>query len=200
MEQGKFIVFEGLDKSGKETQAKMVVDFLKSKGFQAVFTEEPNPHNMVGRLIRDWLNKKFEISSGKAVTLLYTADRYEHLKTFVIPQLEQGISVVSDRYYYSTIAYQSILYGVDSGWIREVNRFARKPDLTIFLDVPAEESLKRTHDNDRHENMNFQQKVMKAYGEITEREGFFVVNGNRTREEVFADVRKRIEELFGLRS
>ncbi len=198
MGEGKFIVFEGLDKSGKETQAKMVVEFLKSKDLLAVFTEEPNPHNMIGRLIRKWLNKEFEIGSGNAITLLYTADRYEHLNNFVIPNLEQGVSVVSDRYYYSTIAYQSILYGADSEWIREVNKFARKPDLVILLDVPAEESLNRTRNNDRHENMDFQQKVRKAYDELKVKEGFFVVDGNRTKEEVFSDVKKKIEELFGL--
>ncbi len=198
MEEGKFVVFEGLDKSGKETQARLLVDHLKSKGLRAVYTEEPNPHNMMGRMIRDWLNRKYEIQSGEAVALLYTADRQEHLKTFILPNLKEGISVVSDRYFYSTIAYQSVLYGVDGKWIRDVNRFARKPDLVIFLDVSPEESVRRTRANDRHENLDFQKRVREAYMDLAEREGFEIIDGNRGKEEISNEIKKKVSEILGI--
>jgi dTMP kinase len=196
--EGKFIVFEGLDKCGKRTQAELLKDWLDSKGIESMTTLEPNPNNPFGRMIRDFLNKKTEIDSGKSVALLYTTDRYEHLKTIVLPNLEKGIHVISERYFYSTIVYQSVLYGVDPEWIREMNRFARKPDLVIFLDIPPEESIRRAETRDRHETLEFQTKIRKAFEGIIEKDGFIVIDGNRAKEEVFEDVKKAVEGETGL--
>lgn len=193
---GRFIVFEGLDKCGKETQAKMLKKWMVSNDLEAITTLEPNPHNPFGRMLREFLDKKIEIDSGKSLALLYTADRYEHLKSVVLPNLEKGITVISERYYYSTIAYQSVLYGVDPGWIREMNRFARKPDLVIYLDISPEESIRRAKTTDRHENIGFQRKIKKAFGEIIQKEGFVVIDGGRSRKEVFADVKKAAGEIL----
>ncbi len=193
--KGKLIVVEGIDKSGKSTQGKMLVDFLNSEGSETVFCSEPTYENSVGLLIRNWLNGKVEIESGEAVALLYTADRYEDLKTRALPALESGKNVVMDRYVLSTVVYQSVLYGVDTVWIKELNKFARKPDMTIFIDIPAEESVKRAGNNpDRHEKLEKMEKVRQGYLEFGKEENFFIVDGNRPVDAVFEDVKKAIEE------
>jgi dTMP kinase len=194
--EGKLIVFEGLDKSGKETQARMLAEYLKNKGIDCIYTEEPTPDNVFGKTIKEWLDRKFEIQSGKSIALLYTADRYEHMKSLILPKLEDGVTVICDRYFYSTIAYQSVLYGVEQEWIMDLNRFARKPDITIFLDIPPEESVRRARTADRHENLEFQVKVKKAYDELVKKHGFVVIDGNRSREDVFIDVRKAVMHIF----
>ena len=194
--QGKLIVVEGIDKSGKSTQGKMLVDFLNSKGHETVFCSEPTYENPVGLLIRDWLNGKVEIESGETIAMLYTADRYEDLKTRALPALKKGQNVVMDRYVLSTIVYQSVLYGVPVKWIKELNRFARKPDLTIFIDITAEESIKRAGKGaDRHEKLEKMQKVREGYLMFKGEKNFFVVDGNRSVDAVFEDVKEAVRSL-----
>jgi len=198
--QGKFIVFEGIDKSGKETQAKMLYDYLHGKGIPVIYTEEPSPKNVIGRTIKKWLIGQATITSGEAVTLLYTADRYEHLKNVIIPVLNAGKNVICDRYFYSTIAYESAIFGVDKEWIRLLHKNVCKPDVVIFIDIDPEISLKRERSspNDRLEKVELLRKVREAYNEMVNEEKFFTVNGDRTRDEVFRDVRLVIDRVFGL--
>ncbi len=195
-----FIVFEGIDKSGKETQAKMLYDYLHGKGIPVIYTEEPSPKNVIGRTIKKWLVGQATITSGEAVTLLYTADRYEHLKNVIIPALNAGKNVICDRYFYSTIAYESAIFGMDKEWIRLLHKNVRKPDVVIFIDIDPEISLKRERSspNDRLEKVELLRKVREAYNEMVSEEKFFTVNGDRTRDEVFRDVRLVIDRIFGL--
>lgn len=197
--EGKFIVFEGIDKSGKETQAKMLYDYLHKKGIPVTYTEEPSPKNPIGRLIKMWLSRQADIKSWAAITLLYTADRYEHLKKSIIPALSGGKNVICDRYFYSTIAYSST-FGVDKEWIRAIHKEVRKPDAVIFIDIDPEISLKRQRasPNDRLEKVELLKKVRGAYKDMTDEDKFFVVNGDRTKEEVFRDVRLVVDRLFGV--
>jgi dTMP kinase len=198
--EGKFIVFEGIDKSGKETQAKMLYDYLHKKAIPVIYTEEPTDKNAVGRLVKKWLVGQATITSGKAITLLYTADRYEHLKNVIIPALNVGKNVICDRFFYSTMAYESSIFKVDKEWIRSLHRDIRKPDVVIFIDIDPEISLKRERStpNDRLEKVGLLKKVREAYKEMVNEERFFVVNGDRTKEEVFRDVCLVINRIFGV--
>lgn len=194
MMKGKFIVFEGIDKSGKTTQAKMLCEHLKKSGVECVFCSEPTYENPIGLLIRDWLNGKVEIKSGKAITLLYSADRYEDLKTRALPALKEGKTVVMDRYYYSTMVYENVLYGADSEWIEKIHDFALKPDKTIFIDISAEECVKRAGKKaDRHEKLDKMEKVRQGYIELSDKESFIVIDGARPIEDVFDDVKRALE-------
>ncbi len=196
--EGKFVVFEGIDKSGKETQAKMLYDYLHNKGIPVIYTEEPNPKNAIGRLIKMWLVGKATVTSPESITLLYTADRYEHLKKVVNPALNVGKNVICDRYFYSTVAYESAIFGMDKEWIRTLNKNVRKPDVVIFIDIDPEISLKRQRaaPNDRLEKVDLLQKVRKVYTEIAGEEKFFVVKGDRPKEDVFKDVKLVVDRLF----
>jgi len=198
--EGKFIVFEGIDKSGKETQAKLLYDYLHKKAIPVIYTEEPTDKNAVGRLVKKWLVGQATITDGKAITLLYTADRFEHLKNVIIPALNVGKNVICDRFFYSTIAYESAIFGVDVDWIKFLHKDVRKPDVVIFIDIDPEISLKRERatPNDRLEKVGILKKVREAYKGMVSEERFFVVNGDRTKEEVFKDVCLVINRLFGV--
>jgi dTMP kinase len=198
--QDKFIVFEGIDKSGKHTQAVMLCEYLRKKGTPVVYTEEPSPDNPFGRMLKDWLAGKFELESGEAITLLYTADRFEHLKRKILPALAEGKTVVSDRYFYSTIAYESAIFGVKPEWIRQLHENVRKPDLVIFIDIAPEVSLqrKRKRPDDRLEKVKLLRKVREAYHNMAKDEKFFVISGDRTKEEIFEDVKKIVDRYLGV--
>ncbi len=198
---GKFIVFEGIDKSGKATQAKLLCEHLHAKGAHVVYTAEPSPNNPAGRLIKDWLAGRLEMTSGEAITLLYTADRFEHLKRVILPNIAEGRNVVCDRYFYSTIAYESAIFNIDAAWIKKLHENVRKPDLVIYIDIAPDVSLarKRSRPDDRLEKVELLRKVRDAYHRMAKDEGFFVVDGDRTKDEVFADVKKICERFLEIR-
>jgi len=138
---GKFVCIEGVDGSGKTTQAKRLVRNLRSKGYDAVYTTEPSA-GKIGTLIRSFvLSCKSRVPIALEA-LLFAADRVDHVQTDVEPSLKQGKIVVCDRYVCSSLAYQGAA-GLDLDWMDCVNRFALKPDLTLFLDVLPEVGLKR---------------------------------------------------------
>jgi len=151
-----FIVVEGLDGCGKTTQCKAINEWLTQKGEKTVLTGEPSS-NRVGLFLREILIGA-QKTDPKTIALLFTADRYWHLDKEVKPALEDGNIVVMERYVNSTIAYQSA-QGVDEGWIREINRYAIKPDLTIYMDIEPEIGAQRADSGEIFENREFQAKV-----------------------------------------
>jgi dTMP kinase len=138
--KGAFIVLEGGDGSGKTTQARALYSALRHEGYKVHLTAEPS-RSTAGRLIRRRIlhGKK---TSPEVEALLFAADRFLHLESEILPALADGKIVVCDRYTYASFAYQGA-QGVDSHWLREINRFALKPDLALYLDVPAETGMSR---------------------------------------------------------
>jgi dTMP kinase len=147
------IVLEGIDGSGTTTQSRRLVDALKKQGRDARHTFEPTS-GPVGALIRSVLEKRLLDSSGtrpramrsETLALLFAADRLDHLDSVVLPALAEGAIVVSDRYDLSSFVYQSATSESGDGslpWLIGLNRAARRPDLTIVLDVPFEEAKAR---------------------------------------------------------
>ena len=138
--KGAFIVLEGGDGSGKTTQARALYSALRHQGYNVHLTAEPS-RSTAGRLIRRRiLHGKKTLPEVEA--LLFAADRFLHLKSEILPALADGKIVVCDRYMYASFAYQGA-QAVDSHWLREINRFAVKPDLALYLDVPAETGMSR---------------------------------------------------------
>ncbi len=135
-----FIVFEGLDGSGLSTHSKLLVEWLKSRGYNAVYTKEPTPNSPVAGIIREYLSRPEPLDDMLA--LLFALDRLWHLREDpclpgrgVLGALKSGFIVVSDRYKYSSIAYQGSTLGVD--WVEMVNSKAIEADLIVYLDVPV---------------------------------------------------------------
>lgn len=135
----RFIVLEGLDGSGITTQSESLRIWCEENNIPVHVTREPT-EILAGSLIRAALKHRVQLSS-EALALLFAADRLDHLANDILPKLEQGRSVISDRYYLSSFAYQSV--DLDLGWLRQLNVKCRRPDLTIFIDVPVEWALDR---------------------------------------------------------
>lgn len=143
-----FIVLEGIDGCGKSTQAKLLGDWLKSEGYSVLLTAEPT-HKGIGSFVREILASGEEIDP-MALALLFTADRCEHLRNEIEPALAVGKVVISERYYYSTVAYQAA-QGVSWDWLLTINSYAlnHKPDLVFLLDVGPDFALPKIQEKDR---------------------------------------------------
>jgi len=140
----RLIVLEGLDGAGTTTQARRLVEHIRARGGQAHLTREPSD-GPIGRLIREMLVGQHAIP-GQSIAqstfgLLFAADRMDHIQREVLVQLAAGATVVSDRWYHSSLAYQGT--GADRDWIATLNARARRPDLTLFLEVRPEVAAQR---------------------------------------------------------
>ncbi|MBP1357331.1 MAG: dTMP kinase [Sulfolobus sp.] len=142
----RMIAFEGIDGAGKTTISKLLFEFLKKEGYNVILTQEPFTNEIIE------LIKRVGWKDPILLTLLFSADRAYHINW--IRQQNPEI-VIMDRYYYSTIAYQSVL-GVEEEWILNINSKFPKPDLVFLLDIDEEEAIKRIRKDDK---FNFQEKI-----------------------------------------
>jgi dTMP kinase len=153
MIEGLFIVLEGIDGAGTTTHTRRLADTLRARGLPVHTTREPSD-GPVGVQIRQILTGRLVVPgmngprppSWSTMALLFAADRMDHVEASIVPNLMDGVTVLSDRYYHSSVAYQSITGGGEPetiAWVKEINRHARRPDLTIVLDVPDEVAAKR---------------------------------------------------------
>lgn len=160
MAKGKLIVLEGADGTGKSTHARLLSEHLLARGYNTVVTEEPTKGE-IGGFIRSVLSGKKKVSP-EALALLFTADRAEHIENVIKPAIESGKIVITDRYYYSTVAYQSV-QGLSQKWLSEINSFAIEPDIVIALEIESKEALSRMNRETKEvfEYLDFQEKVQK---------------------------------------
>ncbi|WP_457611894.1 dTMP kinase [Methanocaldococcus sp.] len=173
-----FIVFEGIDGSGKTTISKLL-----AKEINAYWTCEPTD-GKIGLLIREKLRDKDV--DDIALSLLFAADRMEHVKK--IKEILKDKSVVCDRYLYSSIAYQSSS-GVDESFLWEINRYALKPDVVVLLTVDIDEAMKRVEGKDIFEKKEFLKKVQDKYLELAKKFNFIVIDTTKKSiEKVFKEV------------
>jgi len=181
-----FIVLEGGDGAGKTIQAKLLCLALRRRGYKIHATAEPSKSD-VGRLIRRSVLQKREISP-ESEALLFAADRFLHLESEIRPALSAGRTVVCDRYMYASFAYQGAR-GVDREWLRAINRFAEKPDLAIYLDVPSNVSLRRIRRKKSvMETFGLQEQVREEYTKLVESGELVAVDSNRPIQKVAGDI------------
>lgn len=144
--RGRFIVLEGLDGAGTTTQAERLAAALRAEGHPVLTTREPSD-GPVGVLIRQALTGRLVLPGGagplaqETLALLYAADRTDHLKARVLPALEAGQIVISDRYVLSSLAYQGA--SLSMAWVEAANGYAVAPDLTLFVQVSPEVAARR---------------------------------------------------------
>lgn len=178
-------MIEGPDGAGTTTQSKKLAEKM-----DVYRTCEP-AGNKIGEKVGEMISS--DDYSAEAIALSFAADRMVHLEEEVIPRLEKGETVVCDRYYHSSLVYQPVL-GADFDWVKDLNRYALKPDLTVVLDVSADTGMERVdergHDDNIFEQLSFQEKVVVRYRELSKRldEDIEVVDSSKSREEVFSDI------------
>jgi len=199
MKKGLFLVFEGIDGSGKDTHIKLLSEELRQQGQNVLETAEPSD-NEVGALLRRYQRKSGRRLPAETEALLYTADRYEHVKNVVEPALRKGQIVLSNRYFYSTLAYQGAM-GVDLDWIREMNRFAPKPDAAILLDILPEFSLQRLKRRKTvFEQLENLRKVRDIYVRLVKGGELVRVDADRPKRVVQAELLALVQELLKSRN
>jgi dTMP kinase len=180
--KGAFICIEGLDGCGKTTQAKLLAKKL-GKSHNALYTAEPSRGN-IGTYIRKCCLYSEKRISTVVEALLFAADRIEHVENEILPALSEGRLVISDRYVYSSLAYQGAA-GLSIDWIEKVNEHALKPDLAVFLDVDPKTVMQRLKPKlSVMENMETQQRVRDVYLKFVAKGELVRLDGNRTKVEV----------------
>ena len=194
-----FIVFEGIDGSGKSTIAKRIAEHLKSTGHKIFLTEEPTT-NWMGKDVRRAIEEE---KNPLSQALLFFADRAEHVES-IKKNLREGKIVISDRYVYSTFAYQGAqmekLMPLDKAleWLECVYEPMRlDPDMIILLNIEPRRGLGFVNTRDfkeKFEREEFLERVQDIYMQLAEKYGFLVVDSNRNLEEVYEDVRKIIDD------
>ena len=175
---GLYVVFEGIDGAGKGTQMEMTEAYLRKQGYCVLTVSEPSFQGDIGRIIRKWLTGEAKQQFDEYVqTLLYAADRYSNLTQRVIPALENGCIVISERSYPSTYAYQAGLQHVDREWIGCIHRYVVRPDAIIYIRITPDEAIKRTGQKERFEKQKLQRRLYEEYERMAKEMGFITIDG-----------------------
>ena len=201
---GKLIVFEGIDYSGKGTCIDNVARYLTSIGIQFIKTEEPNLKYGIRNVIKGELLQKQLVKDPLVDLFAFTLDRQLHVLGEIKPALAENKIVLCDRYYHSTLAYQSCLQGVSFDYVWAVQSIFPKPDLTLILDLPAELAMqraaKRAVPKDKYENLEDQKILRNAYLKIAQNlpERFEILDATKPEEEVAQQAIKALKPKIGL--
>jgi dTMP kinase len=184
---GRLIAFEGLDQSGKQTQAEGLRDLVRGRGRECTLLSFPDYSTAIGREISLALHGEREYAAD-TLQLLYIANRYEK-RHAIQSLLVAGVTIVCDRYVASSVAYGEA-QGLDAAWLSEVQRFLPRADLTIVLDIAPETAVARkSAGRDRYErDLALLGRVRDSYRRQARQDGWLMLDGERTKEEVSADI------------
>lgn len=205
IKKSPFIVFEGIDGSGKSTQLKLLSQKLSENNIKNVCHFEPTD-SVIGKEIRKILSGEQKVDP-RTMALLFAADRIEHItcKGGILDNIENGTAVLSDRYYFSSYAYQMVDMPLE--WVMDINRVAStiaKPDFHIFVDVLPEVCLERIKNNrtsiDIFENKArltlARDNFLKIIEKTSATENVIIIDGSKNLQEVSDDIWKNIKRVF----
>lgn len=194
-----FVSIEGIDGSGKTTQAKMLTEHMERHN-ATLLTYEPTSKE-IGKLLRKFLRTEKGIDN-RTIQLLFVADRSEHVSNVINPALKNGINVVCDRYVLSTIAYGTAAK-VDEKWLVAINSCFPVPDATILIDIDPKSAIERITNGKRNkdsepyfEKIEFLENVSKKYKSLAKKDkNAYIINGLRDRKEVLEDLKLIVDRL-----
>jgi len=202
-----FITFEGIDYSGKTTQAELLQRFLSKLGKKTILIREPGGTQISEKIRSILLDHKLNEMTTMTEFLLFSASRSQLVSQVIKPNLKRKVIVICDRYYDSSTAYQGQGGNLDLKKVVEINDFATgglKPDLTFFIDVAPQVAFSRSRGKnlDRIERKNpaFYQKVRKGFLQIAKNEPhrFFVINGNRSINQIHQDILRVLNKKLNI--
>lgn len=206
--RGNFIAFEGIDGSGKSTQIELLTERLKQQGIYCYTTMEPT-NSPIGSLIHQIMTGRIR-TDNKVIAGLFVADRLDHLLNEVdgiMAKINEGTTVITDRYYFSSYAYHSVDMPME--WVIKANEQSSiilKPTVTIFIDVTPEVAIERIAQNRFHQELfekksrlvKVQENYKKAFKLLEKEEKVVSINGNRSQESIADDVWNEVKGFFNL--
>jgi dTMP kinase len=192
---GLLIAFEGLDQSGKQTQAERLKAEVEARGRTAVLLDFPAYETRIGKEIQDALHGAREYGPD-VMQLLYVANRYEK-KPQMEKMLADGTIIICDRYLASSVAYGEA-HGLNAGWLREIQRYLPPPDLTILLDIAPETAAgRKTTNRDKYErDLALLSRVRESYRRQAQAADWLRLDGERAKDLVAADVLTAVAPLL----
>ena len=203
MKRNLFIALEGIDGSGKSTQAKLLAKKLESAGHKVYVTFEPTD-GIIGSMIRNILKGSAK-ADNRTIAALFLADRLDHLlneTNGLVKKFAEGYTVITDRYYFSSYAYHGT--HMDMDWVIESNKMCAhilRPDINIFIDLPPETCMQRINANrqqtELYETLDNLKKVQEKYFEGFEKlkheENIIIVDGNHSIDAISSDILEKVQ-------
>lgn len=199
-----FITFEGIDGVGKSTQLDLLEQWLIARGREVLRTLEPGGTELGQEIRHLLLHRKGDVSP-RSEALLYAADRAHHVATKIRPALQQGKVVLSDRYFDSSVAYQGAARELDVDQVRDISLWAVDnllPDLTILLDLTAEQAIQRRNrtgvepDRLEQEKVDFFERAREQYLKLATEPRFLIIDANLSVDDIQRQVRARVAEVM----
>ncbi len=206
VKKGKFIAFEGIDGSGKSTQIQLLSNTLRKMGIFCYTTMEPTD-SPIGSLIHQIMTGRIK-TDNKVIAGLFVADRLDHLLNDVngvLAKINEGTTVITDRYYFSSYAYHSIDMPME--WVIQANSQSKsilQPDINIFIDVDPDVAIERIAKNRFHQEL-FEKKArlievrknyLEAFEKLEGEEKYVKIDGNRSQEAIANDIWKEVRDFF----
>ena len=199
-----FIAVEGTDGSGKSSQVKLLAEKLESAGHKIYTTFEPTD-GIIGSMVRNILKGSLK-ADNRTIAALFLADRLDHLlneTNGIIKKLNEGYTVITDRYYFSSYAYHGT--HMDMDWVIESNKICAqilRPDVNIFIDVPPETCMQRINESRKStelyetlDNLNkVREKYFEAFEKLKQEENIVLIDGNRSIEAISTDIWKEVDK------
>ena len=205
-DKARFISFEGIDGSGKSTQATLFLDKLIQKGKQGILVREPGGTPISEAIRHVLLTKGNRQMVARTEALLMTASRSQLTKEVILPNLEQNRWVIADRYADSTLAYQGGGRELNLDWLQDLNKFATydlEPNVTFVIDILPKEALRRrgqTEDRIEEEGITFQKQVRRTYLKLAQQysDRIIVIDGHMDREKIQNNIWDEIKRRYFL--
>ena len=198
-----FIAVEGIDGSGKTTTIREIKRYLESKGHAVYLTSEPTVL-ATGKIVRNFLSETNSDTPliHEMLALAFAADRINHLREEIWPALKKKQTVITDRYFFSSIAYQSL--NVSYEWVKGINRFATLPDVLVFIDVKVDKAVERLtkfrNSTEIYEKRELLQQIDRNYREVIrefeDKLKVIYLDGNLETGEIYGDIEKKFGQLF----
>lgn len=203
---GRFLALEGIDGSGKSTQARKLTERLSSCGIRCCVTREPTDAP-IGALIHQIMTGRMT-ADNRVIAALFAADRLDHLLNGtdgILQKVQSGVTVITDRYYFSSYAYHSV--DVDMDWVIEGNRLSAellRPDVTLFLDVPVSKALDRIGRGRSHTELfekedrltAVREKYFEAFRRLKNTETVVVIDADADEDTVSEQIWSAVSGLF----
>lgn len=205
-DKGKFIAFEGIDGSGKSTQIQYLMEKLKENNIYYYTTMEPTD-SPIGSLIHQIMMGRIK-TDNKVIAALFVADRLDHLLNDINglkAKIDEGITVISDRYYFSSYAYHSVDMPME--WVIQANDQCKRilqPTVTVFIDVDPDVAIERIAKNRFHQELfekksrlvKVREKYFEAFKRERDNENIIVVDGNKQPAEIADEIWKKVQIYF----